>query len=66
MDAVEIARVRRVGGGVRRVGGRDRAEWKRRVGPFVAFRLQLMLWVSAALVAIWISEQVRDPSGLLQ
>ena len=40
--------------------------WQRRVGPFARFGVQLLLWVSAALVAIWISEQVRDPSGLLQ
>lgn len=34
-------------------------EWQRRFGPFVRFVLQLVLWVSAALLAIWISEQAR-------
>jgi len=32
-------------------------EWQQRFGPFVRFLLQLVLWVGAALVAIWISEQ---------
>ena len=40
--------------------------WQQRVGPFARFGLQLLLWVGAALVAIWISEQVQGPSGLLQ
>ena len=35
------------------------AEWKARYGPFVRFVLQLMLWVSAALLASWISDQFR-------
>jgi hypothetical protein len=30
--------------------------WKARYGPFVRFAVQLALWVSAAVVAIWISE----------
>jgi hypothetical protein len=33
--------------------------WQQRYGPFVRFFLQLVLWVSAALVASWISEQAR-------
>ena len=40
--------------------------WQRRLGPLARFGVQLLLWVSAALVAIWISEQVRIPTGLLQ
>lgn len=31
-------------------------EWQRRTGPFTRFALHLALWVSAALVAIWVSE----------
>ena len=34
-------------------------QWQQRLGPFVRFFLQLFLWVSAALVAIWISDQAR-------
>ena len=34
-------------------------QWKARFGPVARFFLQLVLWVSAALVAIYISEQVR-------
>jgi hypothetical protein len=34
-------------------------QWQERLGPFVRFFLQLALWVSAALVAIWISDQTR-------
>jgi hypothetical protein len=33
--------------------------WKARVGPITRFFLQLILWVSAALVAAWISDQAR-------
>jgi hypothetical protein len=33
--------------------------WRRRVGPFALFALQIVLWVSAALVAIWISGLYR-------
>ncbi len=33
--------------------------WQQRYGPFVRFFLQLVLWVSAALLASWISEQTR-------
>ena len=40
--------------------------WQQRVGPLARFGLQLLLWVGAALVAIWISEQVQGPAGLLQ
>jgi len=32
-------------------------QWKARVGPIALFAVQFALWVSAALVAIWISEQ---------
>jgi hypothetical protein len=35
------------------------AEWKARFGVLSRFVLQLILWVGAALVAIWISEQVN-------
>ena len=31
-------------------------QWQTRVGVFWRFTLQLVLWISAALVAIWISE----------
>jgi len=34
-------------------------QWRMRVGPFTLFALQLVLWVSAAVVAIWISEAAR-------
>jgi len=33
--------------------------WKARYGPFVRFIVQLCLWVSAAIIATWISEQAR-------
>lgn len=33
--------------------------WQERFGPFVRFVLQLVLWVGAALLAIWISDQFR-------
>ena len=33
--------------------------WKARYGPFVRFLGQFALWVSAALVAMWISEMAR-------
>jgi hypothetical protein len=32
-------------------------QWKERFGPLLRFPFQLVLWVSAALTAIWISEQ---------
>ena len=35
--------------------------WRSRVGPFTLFLLQLVLWVSAALVAILISDAARPP-----
>ena len=35
------------------------AMWRARFGPLARFFLQLILWVSSALVAIAISEQVR-------
>ena len=31
-------------------------QWQARVGVFWRFILQLLLWISAALVAVWISE----------
>ena len=34
-------------------------QWRARVGPFWRFVLQLLLWISSALVAIWISELTR-------
>jgi len=34
-------------------------EWQQRVGPFTRFFVQLILWVGAALIAIWISDQAR-------
>jgi hypothetical protein len=34
-------------------------QWQARVGVFWRFTLQLLLWISAALVAIWISEMTR-------
>jgi hypothetical protein len=34
-------------------------EWQARAGPFARFFLQLVLWVAAAVLAIWISEQFR-------
>ena len=33
--------------------------WRERMGPFARFFLQLILWVSSALVAIWISDAAR-------
>jgi hypothetical protein len=35
--------------------------WQRRVGPLSRFGLQLILWVSSALTASYISEQFRLP-----
>jgi hypothetical protein len=32
-------------------------QWKERFGPFLRFLFQLVLWVGAALTAIYISEQ---------
>lgn len=34
-------------------------QWQARVAAFWRFVLQLLLWISAALVAIWISELTR-------
>jgi hypothetical protein len=34
-------------------------DWQERAGPFLRFGVQLILWVTAAVLAIWISEQVR-------
>ncbi|MEZ5319077.1 MAG: hypothetical protein R2752_16875, partial [Vicinamibacterales bacterium] len=33
--------------------------WQQRVGAFVRFFAQLLLWVSAAVLATWISDQFR-------
>jgi hypothetical protein len=38
--------------------------WKARTGVFVRFVVQLALWVSAALVAAWISDQARPWAGI--
>lgn len=35
------------------------SQWQARVGPFKRFVFQLLLWISAALVAIRISEMTR-------
>lgn len=37
--------------------------WKARLGTATRFFLQLVIWVSAALVAAWISDQARPWSG---
>ena len=34
-------------------------EWRARFGPLARFGFQLVLWVSAALLASWISTQFR-------
>ena len=33
--------------------------WQARVGPLVRFAAQLVLWVAAAVLAIWISDQFK-------
>jgi hypothetical protein len=35
------------------------AQWRRRTGPVLRFMCQTCLWVSAALVAVWISDRVN-------
>ena len=35
------------------------AGWKRRFGTLARFLVQLLLWVSAALVAMWVSDSFR-------
>ena len=35
------------------------SDWQARFGPLVRFGCQLVLWVAAALLAIWISDQAR-------
>jgi hypothetical protein len=35
------------------------AEWKARYGPLVRFAVQFVLWVSAAILAIFISDAFR-------
>lgn len=35
------------------------AGWQQRVRPLTRFGVQFVLWVSAALLAIWISEQAN-------
>jgi len=39
-------------------------EWQERFGPFTRFVLQLTLWIAAALLAIWISDQARGSMDL--
>jgi hypothetical protein len=34
-------------------------EWQERFRPLARFALQLLLWVAAALIAIWISESAN-------
>jgi hypothetical protein len=34
-------------------------DWQARFGPFTRVALQVPLWMAAALVAIWISDQAR-------
>ena len=34
-------------------------EWRARFGVFVRFLLQLVLWVTAALLAAWVSDQIN-------
>lgn len=34
-------------------------QWKVRYGPFTRFAAQLVLWVSAALFALWVSDELR-------
>ena len=35
------------------------AEWRKRTGPIVRFFVQTILWVTAAFVAIWISDRAN-------
>ena len=34
-------------------------EWRERFAPVPRFALQIAIWLSAALTAIWVSDQVR-------
>jgi hypothetical protein len=34
-------------------------QWKMRYGPLARFALQLVLWVSAAVFALWLDDQFR-------
>jgi hypothetical protein len=34
-------------------------QWKTRYGPFVRFLVQFVLWVSAALFALWLDDQFQ-------
>jgi undecaprenyl pyrophosphate phosphatase UppP len=34
-------------------------EWQRRVRPLPRYAMQVLLWMSAAFVALWISEHAR-------
>jgi hypothetical protein len=34
-------------------------EWQARFGPFARFGFQLILWVSSALLASWVGDQLR-------
>lgn len=35
------------------------ARWRQRLGPFARFFVQIVLWVAAATLATWISDQFR-------
>lgn len=35
------------------------SEWRQRTGPIVRFFAQTTIWVSAAMVAIWISDRAN-------
>jgi hypothetical protein len=39
------------------------SEWKRKLSVVARFLVQIVLWVSAALVAMWISDQFRVHLG---
>jgi hypothetical protein len=38
-------------------------QWKTRYGPLVRFAVQFVLWVSAALFALWLDDQLRVHLG---
>jgi hypothetical protein len=35
-------------------------QWKARYGPIVRFVVQLVLWVSAAIFALWLDDRFRE------
>ena len=39
-------------------------QWRTRLSPLSLFSVQVLLWVTAALVALWISEASRPPTFL--